>query len=176
MSEHDKVSRLAQLLQERNAIEHEISLIIDRPSHSGHIGEFVAAKIFDIDLFRSATHKGADGRFTRGSLAARSVNVKKYSKDEGLLDINRDALPDFYLVLTGPKSQPTTSRGATQPWVIESVYLFDARELIAQLKVKIGTATSVRRYLWDEAKIYPSTHNLTLQLSNDQYDLLGMFR
>ncbi len=176
MTDHDKVRRLAQLLQQRNAIEHEISSIIDRPSHSGHLGEFVAAKIFDIDLFKSATHKGADGRFTRGALAGKSVNVKKYSKDEGLLDINRDALPDYYLVLTGPKSQPTTSRGTVQPWVIESVYLFGAHELVAQLKVKIGTATSVRRYLWDEARIYPSTRNATLQLNSDQHDLLGMFR
>lgn len=104
------------------------------------------------------------------------MNVKKYSKDEGLLDINRDALPDFYLVLTGPKSQPTTSKGTVQPWVIDSVYLFDAHELVARLKVKIGTDTSVRRYLWDEAEIYPSTRNATLQLSSDQNDLLAMFR
>lgn len=71
MTDYDKVSHLAQLLERRNRIEHEISSVIDRPSHSGHIGEFVAAGIFGIDLFKSATHKGADGRFTRGSLAGR---------------------------------------------------------------------------------------------------------
>ena len=82
---------------QRNRVDGEIAAIIDRPAHAGHIGEFVAAAIFDIGLHESASHRGADGHFMRGPLAGRTVNIKKYSTDQGVLDIQPDALPDLLL-------------------------------------------------------------------------------
>ena len=69
MTGRDQLARLASLIRRRNLVDGEIAATIGRPAHLGHIGEFVAAAIFDIKLLESATHKGADGHFTRGPLA-----------------------------------------------------------------------------------------------------------
>ena len=178
MTARDQLRRLASLIEQRNLVEGEIAATIGRPAHPGHVGEFVAAAIFDIKLVESATHKGIDGHFTRGPLAGRSVNIKKYSLDQGLLDIRLDALPDFFLVLTGERTPATSSRGTTQPWSIETVYLLEAAPLVAQLRergVKIGVATSVRRHVWDDAEIYPSPNGGTLRLSPEQVALIELF-
>ena len=179
MTAHDQLRRLAALIRRRNLVDAEIATTIGRPAHPGHIGEFVAAAIFDIRLHESATHRGADGQFTRGPLAGRSVNIKKYSTDQGMLDIRLDALPDFFLVLTGVSSPAASSRGTTQPWTIESVYLLEASPLVEQLRargVKIGVATSVRRHIWDDAGIYPSPTNGTLRPTPEQIRMLELFR
>ena len=78
MTGRDQLRRLASLIRQRNLVDGEIAATISRPAHPGHIGEFVVAAIFDIRLLESATHKGADGHFTHGPLAGRSVNIKKY--------------------------------------------------------------------------------------------------
>ena len=172
------LSRLGRHLKQRNQVDKEIASIIGRPAHSGHIGDFVGAKIFDIELHESATQKPIDGHFASGPLAGKSVNVKYSSKDDSTLNINRDALPDFYLALTGPRTPPQSSRGTTHPWVIESVFLFDGLALLAQLReygVKIGVATSVRRHLWDAAEIYPRPTNRTVQLTSAQRSMIGLF-
>ena len=58
--------------------------------------------------------------------------------------MNPEAHPDFYLVLAGPKSGPISSRGTIRPWVISSVFLFEAEELVNALGgARIGIATSV---------------------------------
>ena len=179
MAERDKLQQVASLLRERNAVENEIAGAIGRPANPGHIGEFVASRIFDIELAESAVNRGSDGYFKTGLLAGKSVNVKKYSLHQGLLAIRPDALPDHYLVLAGPKAQPASTRGTTQPWVIEFVFLFDAHSLVQRLKesgVKINEATSVRQELWREAEIYPSPNNATLWLSDAQRNMLEMFR
>ena len=179
MRKHDQLCELASLISQRNSIENEISAIIGRPAHSGHIGEFVASLIFDIELAESASNKGTDGHFTRGCLAGKSVNVKKYSKNDGILDIVLDAPPDFYLVLTGPRTSPASSRGTVQPWTIDSIYLFDAPALVGKLKergVKIGVATSVRRQFWDAAEVYPTQRNPLLRLTAEQVSMIEMFR
>ena len=179
MTEPDELQRLASLLDERNRIDEGITSTIGRPAHPGHIGEFVAAAIFDIELNESAVQKGTDGQFTRGPLAGRSVSVRKYSLDQGILDVRPDALPDFFLVLTGARTPAASSRGTTQPWTIESVYLFEAVPLVEQLRargVKIGVATSVRRHLWDDAEIYPSPNNATLRLTPEQISMIELFR
>ncbi len=178
MPGHDTLEHLASLIGGRNEIEAKISAIIGRPAHSGHIGEFVASGIFDIELAESAAQKGIDGHFSSGPLAGKSVNIKKYSTDQGLLDIVLESPPDFYLVLTGLRIPPVSSRGTTQPWTIESVFLFDAASLVQQLRqrgVKIGVATSVRRHQWDEAEIYPSANNRALRLTSDQTSMIQMF-
>jgi len=95
-----------------------------------------------------------------------------------LLDINSDLLPDFYLVMTGPKSGAISSRGTTRPWLISSVFLFDTHELVRMLKargIKIGIATSVRGQMWDDAEIYPVQRNNNLILSSDQKRELALF-
>ena len=169
---------MASLIRQRNDVDREIAAVIGRPAHPGHIADFVAAEIFDIRLHESATHKGEDGRFASGPLAGRSVNVKKSSIDDGLLNIRPDALPDFFMVLTGPRKPPESSRGTTQPWTIESVFLFEAAPLVERLRergVRIGVATSVRRRFWDEAEIYPSPNNPALRLTPEQISLIEIF-
>jgi hypothetical protein len=111
-------------------------------------------------------------------LAGRSVDVKWYAKQEGLLDITPAALPDTYLVLTGPRAGAASSRGATRPWLIDAVYLFDAPALVEHLRlagVKLGVATSVRQSLWQAAQLYPEANNPTLPLSEEQCRLLAQF-
>ena len=173
-----QLQRLASIIKRRNAIDDEIATIIGRPSPSGHLGEYFAARIFGIRLSESAVTKGIDGHFAEGGLADRSVNIKKYGLDQGVLDIRSDAVPDYYLVLTGPRSVAGSSRGTTQPCVIASVFLFDGPALVKELRergLKIGVATSVRRQLWDEAEIYPFPRNPALPLNTEQRALIEMF-
>jgi hypothetical protein len=134
--------------------------------------------VFHITLEESASQKSIDGYFSDGTLAGKSVNIKWYAKNEAVLDITADSLPDFYLVFTGPRSPATSSRGKTRPWLIESVYLFDAASLLNQLKargVKIGIATSTTQTLWDKAEIYPIQKNDQLVLSEEQRAMLSLF-
>ena len=177
MTGYDDLQRLASLIRKRNAIEKEVTAIIERPMHIGHIGEFIAARVFGIELHASATHKGSDGYFISGGLEGRSVNIKFYGKNEGILDMKHGDPPDFYLVLTGPRRESASSRGLTRPWMISSVFLFEHHELVSKLTVKnIGIATSVKRHLWDTAEIYPSQNNITLQLTQSQRSAIEMFR
>lgn len=115
MIERDHLQRLASLVKQRNAVDREIAQILGRPALPGHFGEFVASVIFGIALTDSASQKGIDGHFTDGPLAGRSVNVKFYTKNDGLLDVNADSPPDFYLVLAGPRTPAESSRGKTRP-------------------------------------------------------------
>lgn len=171
------LKRLATLLQRRNEVDQEIAEIIGRPAEKGHIGEYIASQIFQIELEESASKKSVDGRFVGGPLKGRTVNIKWYTRMDGLLDINPNALPDYYLVMTGAPSPPTTSRGQVRPLLIERVFLFDACTLVNMLKsrgVKIGIATSVPGYLWKQAEIYPSSNGL-LSLSQEQREALQLF-
>src|SRR5262245_57242332 len=118
---NDQLSCLAELLKRRNALECEITELIARPASIGHLGEFIASRIFNISLQHSASSKGIDGHFSDGTLRGRSVNIKWYAMREGLLDITPDFLPDYYLVLTGPRSPAVTSRGRSRPWSIDGV-------------------------------------------------------
>ena len=177
MPPYGQLERLSTLIKKRSAFDAEIAGIIGRPAHAGHIADFVAAAIFGIDLLESASHKGIDGYFRDGPLKGRSVNVSYLSKREGLLNLRLDNLPDFYLVLTGPKGPAASSRGTTQPWVIDSVFLFHGPDIVQELKKrgrKIGIATSVRAHYWDAAEIYPS-YGASYRLSPAQRDLIEMF-
>lgn len=174
----DDLHRLSDLLARRNAIDSDIARLINRPAEKGRIGEYVAAKVFDIMLHTSASHQGTDGHFVRGPLSGQSVNVKYYAKREGILDINAVAVPDFYLVLAGPKTLAMSSVGTSRPWVIESVFLFHGQELIGSLQargVKVGIATSVTSELWNAAEIYPVPRAALLTLSDEQRALLALF-
>lgn len=174
----DGLERLAGLLRVRNTNEVEITRVIGRPAQLGHIGEYIAGQIFDIALEYSAVHPGSDGRFRSGPLAGKSVNIKMYGKREGLLDIHPAYVPDYYLVLTGPKSTVMSSKGAARPWVINEVFLFEAEPLIDRLRargVKLGVATSVRVEEWESARIYPGSPGSPLELTRGQQDSLRLF-
>ena len=167
---------LAGLLGRRNRIREAITRIIGRPADPGHLGEFVASAIFNIELAPEANAKGIDGWFRHGRLKGRSVNIKYYSVNQHLLDIGRDEehRPEFYLVLTGPQSQAASSRGEARPWVVDAVYLFDTQKLLDALTVKIGVATSVKTQYWDDAEIYPTQSSL-LEIDERCRGLLAMF-
>lgn len=173
-----ELERIANLLKKRNQIDRKISKIIGRPSTRGHIGEFIASKIFKIRLESSAATKGVDGVFTEGPLKGKTVNIKLYGKREGVLDIAVHELADYYLVLTGPKSAATTSRGSFRPLVISNVYLFEMAELVSRLGkrgVKLGIATSVAQLYWAEAEIFPREINDRLKLTKEQVRWLKLF-
>ena len=171
------INRLAELIKSKNSIDNMIATHIGRPALPGHIGEYIAAHIFDIELCATANQRAIDGSFRSGALAGKTVNIKYYGKKENLLDITPDALPDFYLVLTGPKGQAVSSRGQTRPFLISFVFLFSTTELISLLKargIKIGIATSVKKSVWDEAEIYPK-HNAEFLLSEEMRKSLFLF-
>lgn len=173
-----QVEQIAELLRERNAIDEKIAAIIQRPMTAGHLGEWLAARIFGIELEPSAVAAAIDGRFTSGPLQGRTVNVKWYLKREGLLDLTDSDKLDYYLVLTGPASAALSSRGGTRPWCIESVYLFDAKQVLSELRArgaKTGTASSLRAAQWAAAEIYPRPNNPLVTVSPEQAALLWPF-
>ena len=167
---------LARTIKEKNIIDAEISQIIGRPAARGHAGEFIVSRIFNIELEESASHKAIDGVFRTGENAGKTVNIKWYGKQENILDVSEKNGPDFYLVMTGPKSVSSSSRGTTRPWLISYVYVFESVNLIQDLeKVKKGVATSVKKRLWEMAEIYPESRNSQLILTQEQRLLLESF-
>ncbi len=173
-----ELERMAALIEERNAVDAEIAAITGRPVVAGHLGEWIAAQVFDIALEDSAVAKGIDGRFRSGRLAGRTVNVKWYAKREGDLDLVEDSGADFYLVLTGPRAAPVSSRGGTRPLRITAVYLFRIPDLLRELRtrgVQIRTAASLRVGDWDGAEIFPRPVNPELVLSVHQCQALKLF-
>ena len=174
---NEQLDTLAALLREHNKVGEQIAKLIGRPALTGHLGEFIASKIFDVKLETSATSAGIDGRFRSGSLVDRSVNIKRYLKLE-TLDINPRHLPDYYLVLAGPRSKATSSRGASRPFVISHVFLFETLPLCASLSargVKLQTGTSLRRDVWDAREIFPENNNAQYQVSEAQRSTLALF-
>ena len=184
MDDNGDLRRLAVLLNFRNANERGIAELIGRPGELGPVGEFIAARIFDIELEPSANNPGYDGRFRGGPLAQKSVNVKFYPKWDRTLDIG-EHMPDYYLVLTGPKSTAASSKGKSRSWAVDNVFLFEAEPLIGRLRkgsvkrkrgVKIGAATSVRSSEWENARIYPaSTGKSPLTITKSQWEQIGIF-
>lgn len=175
-----ELEELAALLNDRNRVDARIAELIGRPALAGHIGEFLAASILDVALNRSASTAATDGTFASGPLAGRSVNVKLYGKNEGLVDLPRDGAvsADYILVLSGPRSGLSSSKGSTRPVVINSVHLFLVEELLRSLRmrgVKIGVATSVAREFWDAAEIYPRNTAQVLVLNETQRRMLALF-
>ena len=144
---------------------------------SGHAGEWIAARIFDIELEVSASATAVDGNFRTGPLAGKTVNVKWYLKREGLLDMTTSTLLDYYLVLTGPTASTRDPR-ALRPWSIESVYLFESTRLLSEQaarNAKVGVASSVTAAQWAAAEVYPRVANPALELTLKQRDQLALF-
>src|SRR5207253_2093223 len=88
------VAQVAALVRARNAIDERIAAITHRPVVAGHLGEWLAAQIFEIQLEPNAAAAGIDGRFTSGPPEGKTVNVKWYGKREGLLDMTSSELLD----------------------------------------------------------------------------------
>ena len=173
-----KLEQLANIIKRKNAVDDEVAVITERPALIGHTGEYIASRVFDIELEESAVHKAVDGVFRNGKIAGRTVNIKWYGKLEGMLDITLETLPDFYLVLSGQKAVATSSRRFTRPWVISYVFLFNSRELIRDLQgrnIKIGTATSIANKFWKSAEIYPAQMNNDLIVSEAQREAISLF-
>jgi len=59
--EMEDLTRLAELIRTRNAVAAEIAALIGRPAQLGHVGEYVASRIFDICLCESASRKASGG-------------------------------------------------------------------------------------------------------------------
>jgi hypothetical protein len=174
----DPLVQVSDLIRKRNAIDTHIGAVIGRPALAGHLGEWVASRIFDIQLENSASAKVIDGRFRSGPLAGRTVNIKAYGKREGLLDTTDDLRLDYYLVLCGPKATTMTSTGGTRPWCIANVYLFDAAQLLADRVargIKAGPASSVRGSLWEAAEVYPEPASAALRITAEQRAALALF-
>lgn len=171
----NQLDRLAGLLRERNRIDAKIADLIGRPAERGHIGEWIAARIFGIELHARATRKGSDGTFKSGPLVGREVNVKMYGYQEGLLDTKPVDAPEFYLVLTGPRRAAASSRGTSRPLVIEQVYLFPNAGLL-EGGLKPGVAASVRKHQWQSYMIYPEPgEKAVILLDERQTSLLRLF-
>ena len=98
-SHSPELAELASLVRERNAIEVRIGQLVDRPVHTGGMGEWIAARIFDIELEPAANAAGYDGWFTSEPLRGKSVNVKTYTRDERDSEVGGDLL-DRHPVLT----------------------------------------------------------------------------
>lgn len=138
----DNLTKLSELLKAQNQIHYEISKIIKRPAQHGHIVEFIAASIFGIQLNQNAAQKGMDGIFTSGLLNGRSVDIKYHSKHEGLLNANVMALPEYFLILAGPKSPAVSSKNQHHPFTIQFVFLLNSTDIIEE-------ATEVGKKNWD---------------------------
>jgi hypothetical protein len=172
------LAQAAVLLRKRNTIDADLARLIDRPMTSGHLGEWIAAQVFNIELEASAVAAGIDGRFRSGPLRGRTVNIKWYLKREGLLDTTESTVLDYYLVLSGPPSAAVSSRYTTRPWCIEAVFLFDARQLRSEQimrGVKRGVASSVIKQQWAAAEIYPASTNAQLTVTPQQAEQLKLF-
>ena len=171
------LTALAGLLRVRHSIDDEIATLIRQTPTSGHIGEVVAASIFDIKLAVSGVNPGYDGHFQSGPLQGSTVNVKAYAESTSLLDFSPHPC-DWYLVLMGPP-RAGSEKGRSLAFRIARVYLFDIPALKALLTaagVGIGIASSVRKAQWETAEIYPNPAAGAPLIPDDrQRRLLGLF-
>jgi len=154
----NEITLLARFLRSRNEIDRRIAFIIGYPTAPGPIGEFIASKIFGIELMEYATQKGFDGHFASGPLAGRTVSVELYGKQDDILDDHPEEDPDYFLVITSPRTAHGMKSGTSRPFIIEHIYLFDAKTL-----------------LWEEAEIYPVQRNKIFPLTEEQRSLLHLF-
>ena len=150
--------------------------MIGRAGLVSHIGEFIAERVFSLELEDSRTNKGFDGRFKKGKLKGKTVNVKLYPKRERFIDWKDDALPDYFLILAGPKGK------GRRPVMIRNVFVFDSKQtrgVLLSRGVNIPldkrVQASVRDYQWKEAEIYPNPSNPILRLTPSQRDMLAFF-
>jgi hypothetical protein len=178
----EDLTHLADLIRIRNYVNNSVSQIIGRPAETGHLTEYIASRIFDVELHSTAVNKASDGLFrSPAGLAGCSVNVKYRSSSSRRLNIENSAElrnhPDYYLAFRGPKLPSEPASEKTLPLVIDAVYLFCSAELIPAL-VAEGVANigpSVKSLYWQAAMIYPEHVNRALILSQEQRAALALF-
>jgi hypothetical protein len=171
----NNLSWLASLIKSRNTIDAKLATLIGHSAQANNVGEYIASAIFNIALEEEGKRRGYDGRFASGPLARQTVDVQWHPRRDGQFNIKQDAVPDYYLILAGPATN--ISDGAN-PWLIESIFLFNAQELLNALRerrVQIGSSTSVTGPLWERAEIYPTPRNQRLTLSDEERKLLLLF-
>ena len=125
MTGREELRPVASLIKLRNRVDREIAATIGRPAHPGHMGRFVAAAIFDIRLYKSATHRGLAGPVHQ---PATRWHIGEHQEVTQLTrGVGRPAgrTPDFFLVLTGARAAPASSRRISPgsprvPFVFES--------------------------------------------------------
>lgn len=170
--------RLAELLRARNTIESNIANLLGSSGNLGAVGEYIAATIFGITLISSTHHSEIAGIFANPPLTGKTVDIQWYPRREGFLSVHSGPAPDYYLVLSGPRQESSTARALVNPWLITSVYLFDAHELLAALRergVQIGSHTSVINQLWERTEIFPVQRNSALVLTDEQRAQIKLF-
>jgi hypothetical protein len=173
----ESVTAVARLVRERNEIDGEITRIINRPAVAGHLGEWLASQLFDIDLEPRDSAEAFDGRFASGPLATRTVNIEWISKRNGELGPTSSRAIDFHLVFTGPKALALTVKGLARPVRINACYLFDARELESRQAAQ-GPASGAASLLaeeWDAAEIFPDRNSPLLTVGPEAHGLLALF-
>lgn len=155
----EDIESLAELLKERNMIDSKIVGIIHRPAEKGHMAEWIASQAFPIELNDKANRRDDDGVFTDGELKGKKVDVKFHSLNEHLINLNKEAAEDVWLlVFTGPYEPAGHPRKKNRPFRITNTYLFNEKELCNDLKKqkrKVGVGTSLKREYWEKAEIYP---------------------
>jgi hypothetical protein len=174
----DSVTAVARLVRERNELEGEITRIINRPAVPGHLGEWLASQLFDIDLESPDSAEAFDGRFASGPLATRTVNIEWIGKRDEDLDLTSSRPVDFHLVFTGPKALALTTKGIARPLRINGCYLFDARGREARPDARgatPGAGSSVLAQEWDAAEIFPRPNNPLLPIGPETHGVLGLF-
>jgi hypothetical protein len=174
----DSVTAVARLVRERNELDGEIARIINRPAVAGHLGEWLASQLFDIDLEPPDSAEAFDGRFASGPLATRTVNIEWISKRDEDLDVTSSRPVDFHLVFTGPKALALTTKGIARPVRIDACFLFDARGREAQEATggaTSGAASSVLAEEWDAAEIFPRPNNPLLPIDPEAHGVLALF-
>lgn len=170
--------RLAELVRARNTVESNLANLLENTVNLESVGEYIAATIFGITLVSSSQHNEFSGIFAREPLTGKTVDVQWYPRREGFLHVRSAPAPDYLLVLAGPKQESSTARALVNPWLIKSVHLFDAQELLVALRergVQIGSHTSVITQLWERAEIFPRQFNHRLILTDEQRQLLKLF-
>lgn len=176
------LTHLADLVRIRNTVKSSVSRIIGRPAETGHLTEYIASQIFDIELHGSAVHKASDGVFRfPSSLAGFSVNVKYRSTSSRRLNIENSSTlthhPHYYLAFRGPNVSKGPTNEKTLPLVIAAVYLFFSAELIPALVADGGAnvGPSVKSEYWAQAMLYPEQVNQALILTDAQRAALALF-
>ena len=170
--------RLAELVRARNTVESNIANLLECDVDLGAVGEKIAASIFGISFIPAATPGQSTGIFTSPTFANKTVDVRWYPRRENMLTIHTDPAPDYTLVLAGPRLDANETRTFVNPWIITSVYLFPMPELLNALRmrgVRVGPRVSVNNQLWEQAEIFPASHNRALVLSDEQRQLLQLF-
>jgi len=175
----DELSRLSNLIEERNRVKNNMTAIIGQPAQRGYVGNYIAAVIFGLTLHPPGSESRiGDGYFTAGLLAGQSVEVRWHSREGYRLDVDLAALPDYYLVFNGPPVSTSEVQRSHQQWAIGRVRLFQTSALLDMLPQpthKAKVSVSAGKAQWDNAELYPTPHNTLLALTDVQRAQLNLF-